>query len=210
MDTHSPLTQLTAIREHCPDTVTVLAVTKTIEAARIVALLDAGHRHFAENRVQEAAEKWPALRKRFSPIELHLIGALQTNKAKEALALFDVIETLDRAKLLDAFAKFPALLAGKQFYVQVNTGREPQKAGVLPEQASPFIEQAKALLPVTGLMCIPPVGLDPMPHFAMLAELKEKHKLQHLSIGMSGDWQQAIKAGATHIRVGSALFGARA
>lgn len=197
------------MREHALTGVTVLAVTKTIETLQIEPLLATGHRHFAENRVQEASEKWPQLRAAYPGVELHLIGALQTNKVRDALRLFDVIETLDRKKLILEFVKYKELLGKKQFYVQVNTGREPQKAGIYPEDADAFIAEARLCLPVTGLMCIPPVEEDPSPHFQLLTILARKHALANVSMGMSSDWQKAITAGATHIRLGSALFGAR-
>ena len=195
-----------------PGSVTLIAVSKVQPLARIEAALDAGQRIFGENLVQEAAGKWPALAGRYPGVELHLIGPLQTNKARQAVALFDAIQTLDRprlaAKLADAMAetgRAPAL------FVQVNTGAEPQKAGVLPADADAFIAACRAEygLSVAGLMAIPPDGEDPVPHFALLRALAARNGVEGLSMGMSGDFEAAIAEGATHVRVGSALFGAR-
>ena len=187
----------------------LVAVTKTHGAERIRPLLDAGHRVFGENRVQEAGAKWPALKEAFPDIELHLIGPLQTNKLRDALALFDVIQTLDRPKLVQALKaeaergeRIPDLL------IQVNTGEEPQKAGVAPADAPALIALARGL-PVKGLMCIPPADVAPAPHFALLAKIADEHGLPLLSMGMSADFETAIRFGATHVRVGSALFGER-
>jgi len=190
---------------------TLVAVTKTHGPERIRPLLEAGHRVFGENRVQEALGKWPALKAEFPDIELHLIGPLQTNKVKEAVGLFDAIQTLDRPKLADALAweiersgRTPAL------FVQVNTGEEPQKAGVAPKNAPALIAQARDLgLLVRGLMCIPPADAVAAPHFALLAKSAGTNDLPLLSMGMSADFEIAIGFGATHVRVGSALFGAR-
>ena len=195
------------------DAVTLVAVSKTYDADAILPLLAGGHRVFGENRVQEAMAKWPALKERFPDIELHLIGPLQTNKVKEAVALFDVIESVDREKLAralsDAFAKTGL---ARDCYIQVNTGAEPQKAGVLPQDADAFIRLCRdeLLLPVRGLMCIPPVDEEPALHFALLRKIAERNNLKILSMGMSGDYETAIALGATHIRVGSAIFGGRA
>jgi PLP dependent protein len=187
----------------------LVAVTKTHGADRIRPLLAAGHRIFGENRVQEAQGKWPALKEEFPDIELHLIGPLQTNKLRDALALFDVIQTLDRPKLAHALKieaergeRIPDLL------IQVNTGEEPQKAGVAPGDAPGLIALARGL-PVKGLMCIPPADAAPAPHFALLAKIAGEHGLPLLSMGMSADFEIAIRFGATHVRVGQALFGAR-
>lgn len=192
---------------------TLVAVTKTLEADAIRPVLDAGHRVFGENRVQEAKGKWPALREAYPGIELHLIGPLQTNKVKDALALFDGIETLDRARLADAL-KSEMEKGGKRLslFVQVNTGQEEQKAGVPPQEAAALIGYARdeLNLPVVGLMCIPPAGDAPAPHFALLRKLAQENGLSQLSMGMSHDFETAIRFGATHVRVGSALFGARA
>lgn len=190
----------------------LVAVSKTFDADAIAPLIAAGQRVFGENRVQEAAAKWPALKARTPDIELHLIGPLQTNKLKQALALFDVIHTLDRPRLAAALVK--ARDEGAQLprlFIQVNTGAEPQKAGVLPDEAETFIAQCcdAADLPVIGLMCIPPADDDPAPHFDMLAGLAARTGLPNLSMGMSADFELAIRHGATHVRVGSALFGRR-
>lgn len=191
--------------------VTLIAVSKVQPDARVREVLAAGHRVFGENYVQEAQGKWPDFRAEFSGIALHMIGPLQTNKAKVAVDLFDAIHTLDRPSLAEKLAKLaqtrgtcPAL------FVQVNTGSEPQKAGVLPEDLDAFIASARAMdLPLSGLMCIPPEDEDATPHFAALAEMAKRNGLTGLSMGMSGDFEAAIAAGATHVRVGSAIFGAR-
>jgi pyridoxal phosphate enzyme (YggS family) len=192
--------------------VRLVAVSKTHPAERIRPLLTAGHRLFGENRVQEAEGKWPSLRAVAADLELHLIGPLQTNKVKDAVALFDVIETLDREKLAQALAAEMARSGRRpRCCIQVNTGAEPQKAGVLPEAADAFIEDCRHRwqLPIEGLMCIPPQEGDPMPHFQRLVELARRHGLPMLSMGMSGDYPQAVAAGATHVRVGTAIFGRR-
>jgi hypothetical protein len=188
-----------------------VAVSKTVPETGIREALAAGQRLFGENRVQEAQGKYPALKQEFPGLELHLIGPLQTNKVKDAVALFDVIQTLDRPKLADALAdardkggRSPRL------FLQVNTGEEPQKAGVLPRDAGTLIAHVRRLeLPLEGLMCIPPVDDDAAPHFAFLAKLARDHGLSHLSMGMSDDFELAVKFGATHVRVGTAIFGAR-
>jgi pyridoxal phosphate enzyme (YggS family) len=190
----------------------LVAVTKTFGAQDISPVLEAGHRVFGENRVQEAAAKWPALRERFGGIELHLIGPLQSNKAADAVALFDVIETVDREKIAAAIAaeikaqdRHPVLL------VQVNTGKEPQKAGIAPAEAQAFVRSCREKhgLEISGLMCIPPFDEDPAPHFELLAGLARECGLPLVSMGMSGDFETAVEHGATHVRVGSAIFGAR-
>src|SRR6185295_13000747 len=183
----------------------------TIAAEHIYPALIAGQRVFGENRVQEAQAKWPALRAEYSDIELHLIGPLQTNKAREAVALFDAIQTLDRPRLADVLRSEMDRSGRTPFvFVQVNTGEEPQKAGVVPRDAAALIGHARALgLPLKGLMCIPPAGENPAPHFALLAKLAAEHDLSLLSMGMSGDFELAIRFGATHVRVGSAIFGER-
>jgi pyridoxal phosphate enzyme (YggS family) len=190
----------------------LVAVSKTVPEAGVRAAIAAGQRVFGENRVQEAQGKFPALKSEFPDIELHLIGPLQTNKVREAVTLFDCIQTLDRIRLADAIAaergrtgKCPAL------FVQVNTGEEPQKAGILPREAGELVAYARDMLklPVVGLMCIPPVEDDAAPHFALLKKLAGEHDLPSLSMGMSGDFELAVKFGATHVRVGSAIFGAR-
>lgn len=190
---------------------TLIAVTKTHGADDIQPALIAGQRVFGENRVQEAQGKWPALRAQYADIELHLIGPLQSNKAREAVALFDAIHTLDRPKLADVLrAEMDKAQRWPFLFVQVNTGEEPQKAGVLPREAGVLIAHAKELgLPLKGLMCIPPMDEAPAPHFALLKTLAEAHDLPLLSMGMSGDIETAIRFGATHVRVGSAIFGER-
>ncbi|OYX45169.1 MAG: YggS family pyridoxal phosphate enzyme [Rhodobacterales bacterium 32-67-9] len=191
--------------------VTLIAVSKVQPLGRIEAVLDEGHRVFGENYVQEAAGKWPALRERFGKVELHMIGPLQTNKAKLAVELFDAIHTIDRPSLAEKLARLAeARGACPDLFVQVNTGAEPQKAGVLPADADAFVADCRALgLPVRGLMCIPPEGEDSAPHFAMLAGMAERNEIAGLSMGMSADFEAAIALGATHVRVGSAIFGAR-
>ena len=189
----------------------LVAVSKTVDEFGIREALAAGQRLFGENRVQEAQTKFPALKSERPDLELHLIGPLQTNKVKEAAALFDVIQTLDRAKLADALAA-ERQKSGRcpRLFLQVNTGEEPQKAGVLPREAASLIEYARKLeLPLEGLMCIPPAEDDAAPHFAFLAKLGRDHGLTELSMGMSGDFEMAVKFGATHVRVGTAIFGAR-
>ncbi|WP_135450890.1 YggS family pyridoxal phosphate-dependent enzyme [Tabrizicola caldifontis] len=191
--------------------VTLIAVSKVQPPDRVEAVLEQGHRVFGENYVQEAAAKWPAWAARFGPIELHMIGPLQTNKAKLAVDLFDAIHTLDRPSLAQKLANLQQARGGlPQLFVQVNTGAEPQKAGVLPADLSGFLKDCRAMdLSPIGLMCIPPEGEDPVPHFAMLARMAADHGLSALSMGMSGDFETAIAQGATHVRVGSAIFGAR-
>lgn len=193
------------------DTVTLVAVSKTFEADAIRPVLDAGQRVFGENRVQEAQSKWPALREAFPDLELHLIGPLQSNKAKEAVALFDVIESVDRLKIAEALAaEMQRQNRSLPCLVQVNTGKEEQKAGILPEEADAFIQQCRTLgLTITGLMCIPPVDEEPALHFALLREIARRNGLSVLSMGMSADYPTAVALGATHVRVGSALFGSR-
>ncbi len=189
----------------------VIAVSKVQPKARVQAVLDEGHRIFGENKVQEAAGKWPEFREKFDGVELHLLGPLQSNKARQAMELFDVIHTLDREKLATRFAQLRDEL-GKcpDLFIQVNTGKEPQKAGIDPEDTDAFVEKCRDLnLPVIGLMCIPPVDEEPSLHFALLAKLAKRNDLQGLSMGMSGDFETAIAQGATHIRVGSAIFGDR-
>jgi pyridoxal phosphate enzyme (YggS family) len=191
---------------------TLVAVTKTHGPERILPVLDAGHRVFGENRVQEAKAKWPALRAQFPDIALHLIGPLQSNKTREAIELFDCIETLDRPKLAHALrAEIDRVGHAPTLFVQVNTGDEPQKAGVSPTDAAAFLALAREelALPVEGLMCIPPALENPAPHFALLAKLAQEEGLPFLSMGMSEDFETAIRFGATHVRVGSAIFGAR-
>ncbi|TAG22181.1 MAG: YggS family pyridoxal phosphate-dependent enzyme [Rhodobacterales bacterium] len=194
-----------------PGSVTLIAVSKVQPLERVEAVLAAGHRIFGENYVQEAAGKWPDLRARFGPVAVHMIGPLQTNKAKLAVDLFDAIHTLDRPSLAQKLASLAqARGVCPQLFVQVNTGEEPQKAGVLPGDLAGFLKDCRGMdLTPAGLMCIPPEGEDSGPHFAMLARMAADHGLTGLSMGMSGDFEAAIAHGATHIRVGSAIFGAR-
>ncbi len=189
----------------------LIAVSKTHEADAILPVIAAGQRHFGENRVAEAMAKWPALKAQTPDLVLHLIGSLQSNKAEEAVALFDEIHVLDRPSLAEALAKAMAKLGKRPaLYVQVNVGEEPQKGGVLPGDLPALLAQARALgLPLVGLMCIPPAEADAAPYFALLAKLAKRHGLPKLSMGMSGDFEHAIQQGATHVRVGSAIFGAR-
>ncbi|GAB4363042.1 MAG: YggS family pyridoxal phosphate-dependent enzyme [Kiloniellaceae bacterium] len=194
-----------------PADVALVAVSKTHPAEAVEAALAAGQALFGENRVQEAQGKFPALKAAHPELRLHLIGPLQTNKVKDALRLFDVIETLDRPKLAQAIAKEAAKLGvAPTCYIQVNTGEEPQKAGVAPKQADGFIADCRALgLDVRGLMCIPPVDEEPSLHFALLREIARRNGLAGLSMGMSGDYETAVRFGATLVRVGTGVFGAR-
>lgn len=220
--TLSSRSRLAAVREEIsracrdarrdPASVTLVAVSKTFDASAIEPVVAAGQRVFGENRVQEAKGKWPALLEKHGGLALHLIGPLQSNKAKEAVALFDAIHSVDRDSLCDALAKE----IGKQqrrplLFVQINTGAEPQKAGIPPEQADEFIKRCREsyALDISGLMCIPPVEEAPGPHFALTAKIAKRNGLQLLSMGMSADFTAAIALGATHIRVGSAIFGER-
>ncbi len=194
-----------------PAEVALVAVSKVQPDARVQAVLDAGHRIFGENRVQEAQGKWPAWKETYPGVDLHLLGPLQSNKVRPALELFDAIHSVDRAKLARRIAdlaqetgRCPAL------FLQINTGEEAQKAGVIPAEADAFIAEVRAMdLPVAGLMCIPPAEETPSLHFALLAKLAARNGLAGLSMGMSADFEQAIALGATHVRVGSAIFGAR-
>jgi pyridoxal phosphate enzyme (YggS family) len=195
-----------------PAGVTLVAVSKTFPAEDILPVIAAGQRVFGENRVQEAKTKWPALRAAAPGIVLHLIGPLQSNKAREAVEFFDVIETVDRPKIAEALADEIARLGRRpKLYVQVNTGAEPQKAGVLPEAADAFIAQCRTDfgLTIDGLMCIPPAGQQASPHFALLAQIAKRNGIEGLSMGMSHDFELGIQSGATHVRVGSAIFGIR-
>jgi pyridoxal phosphate enzyme (YggS family) len=195
-----------------PDEVKLVAVSKTFGADAVRAALDCGQRLFGENRVQEAQAKYPALRAAHPELELHLIGPLQTNKVRDAVALFDVIESVDRPKLASALAAEMAR-SGRRLrcFIQVNTGAEPQKAGVLPDAADAFIAEARERhgLEIEGLMCIPPVDEEPALHFALLREIARRNGLKALSMGMSADFETAIRFGATHVRIGSAIFGSR-
>ncbi|APX89741.1 YggS family pyridoxal phosphate enzyme [Brevirhabdus pacifica] len=191
--------------------VELIAVSKVQPLPRIEAVLEAGHRLFGENRVQEAAGKWPELRARHEGVAVHLLGPLQTNKARQALDLFEAIHSLDRPKLARTLARL-AQEEGRcpELFVQVNTGEEEQKAGILPAEADAFIAECRAMdLPVRGLMCIPPVEEEAALHFALLAKIAARNGLEGLSMGMSADFEKAVAFGATHVRVGSAIFGAR-
>ena len=191
--------------------VKLIAVSKVQPNARVEQVLEQGQRVFGENRVQEVAGKWPEFRKRFDAIDLHLLGPLQTNKARQAVGLFDVIHSLDRLKLATALARL-AQETGRcpDLFVQINTGKEQQKAGIMPEDTDTFIDSCRDLdLPVRGVMCIPPVDETPALHFALLAKIAQRNGLSGLSMGMSADFEMAIGFGATHVRVGSAIFGAR-
>ena len=195
-----------------PGSVQLVAVSKVQPLDRITAVLDEGQRLFGENKVQEAESRWPELKTRYAGISVHLIGPLQTNKAKAAVGLFDAIHSVDREKLARKLADLAqARGASPELFVQVNTGAEPQKAGVLPDQADALIAAARGTygLILEGLMCIPPADQDPTPHFALLRDMADRHGLPVLSMGMSGDYEAAIRCGATHVRVGTALFGER-
>lgn len=221
-DATSPAARLAAIRARIAEAaraagraagdVTLVAVSKTFGVDEIVPLIEAGQRIFGENRVQEATAKWPALKARFPDLELHLIGPLQTNKLDDALGLFDAFHTLDREKLALALVKARDRgLRLPRLFVQVNTGEEPQKAGIAPADTDGFLVRCRDdwALSIEGLMCIPPLDEEPALHFALLEKLARRNGLAKLSMGMSGDFEKAIAFGATHVRVGSALFGAR-
>jgi pyridoxal phosphate enzyme (YggS family) len=198
--------------QRAPGDVHLVAVGKTHPAEAIEAALVAGHRLFGENRVQEAAAKFPALRLRYPDLKLHLIGPLQTNKIKQAIEVCDAIETVDRDKLAQGIAAELAKSAKPiDLFIQVNTGEEEQKAGIAPREAGDFIQRCRTeyKLPIVGLMCIPPAEEHPAPHFALLGEIAKRHGLTQLSMGMSGDYELAIQLGATHVRVGTAIFGVR-
>jgi hypothetical protein len=195
-----------------PADVTLVAVSKTHGVDKVRELLAAGQRVFGENRVQEAEEKFPALKAEYPDLQLHLIGPLQTNKARDAVALFDVIESVDRERLAAVLAKEMARAGRRpECFIQVNTGEEPQKAGVLPAVLDAFVAACRDVhkLPVVGLMCIPPVEEEPALHFALLVKMAARNGLKKVSMGMSADYEIAVRVGATHVRVGSALFGAR-
>jgi len=193
------------------DDVHLIAVSKVQPNERVAAVLEEGHRHFGENKVQEAAGKWPDFRASYGQVQLDLIGPLQTNKARQAMALFDAIHTLDRPKLANTIARLAQETgACPDLFVQVNTGDEPQKAGISVADADRFITECRALdLPIKGLMCIPPADEEPSLHFALLSKIAKRNDLTGLSMGMSGDFESAIALGATHVRVGSAIFGER-
>jgi hypothetical protein len=221
MDEASPSTRLQAVRAAVAraaalagrkaDEVTLIAVSKTHPAEAIVPLLEAGQRAFGENRVQEAEGKWPQLRERFPDVELHLIGRLQSNKAEEAVSLFDCIHSVDRPSLVAALGRAMVTQDRRPgCFVQVNIGDEPQKGGCSVADLPALLEQChEAGLPILGLMCIPPADVEPAPYFALLAKLARRHGVSALSMGMSGDFETAVMTGATHIRVGTALFGGR-
>lgn len=207
----SRIAKAEAAHGRAPGSVQLIAVSKVQPLERVRAVLEQGHRLFGENYVQEAAAKWPDFRAAFGPVQVHMIGPLQTNKAKQAVELFDAIHTLDRPSLAEKLARLAqARGTCPDLFIQVNTGAEPQKAGILPEALGDFLTQCRALdLAPRGLMCIPPEDQEATPHFAMLARMAADHGLSGLSMGMSGDFETAIAHGATHIRVGSAIFGAR-
>jgi hypothetical protein len=198
--------------DRTPESVTLVAVSKTHPAASVRHALMAGHRVFGENRVQEAQAKYPELREEFPDLALHLIGPLQTNKVRDAVALFDVIESIDRLRLAQALAS-EMERSGRRLpcLIEVNTGEEPQKAGIMPVDADGFILECRERLdlPIIGLMCVPPLDEEPAPHFALLREIARRNDLRILSMGMSGDFEKAIRFGATHVRVGTAIFGTR-
>lgn len=193
------------------DTVKLIAVSKVQPNARVEAVLQDGHRCFGENKVQEAAGKWPDFRESFGDVDLHLIGPLQTNKARQAFALFNAIHSLDRPKLAKTLARLAQEMGHcPDLFIQINTGEEPQKAGVLPADADAFITECQGLdLNIRGLMCIPPADEEPALHFSLLAEIAARNGIDGLSMGMSSDFERAIALGATHVRVGSAIFGER-
>jgi pyridoxal phosphate enzyme (YggS family) len=204
----------TACREagRDPAAVTLVAISKTFGPEAIAPAIAAGHKVFGENRVQEAKQKWPALKERHGGLELHLVGPLQSNKAKEAVALFDAIHSVDRASLCAALAKEIARQGrSPTLFVEVNTGGEAQKAGVLPEQTDAFVKACRDTygLTISGLMCIPPLEEPPAPYFALLAKIAQRNGLSLLSMGMSADFALAVRFGATHVRVGTAIFGSR-
>lgn len=211
-DVHARVARAAEAARRRPGDIALIAVSKTHDAAAVEAAIAAGQTVFGENRVQEAKAKFPALKAAHPSLELHLIGPLQSNKARDAVALFDAIHTLDRESLAEALAEeIKRLGRAPKLFVQVNTGEEPQKAGVAPQDAHAFIERCRTHfgLAVAGLMCIPPVDDQVGPHFALLAKLGREANLHDLSMGMSGDYEAAIRLGATHIRVGTAIFGAR-
>ena len=207
----SRIAKAAEIADRRADDVTLIAVSKTHPVEAIEPLLAEGQRVFGENRVQEASEKWPALREKYPDVELHLIGQLQSNKAAEAVALFDCIHAVDRPSLVAALGK--AMEASERrpdCFLQVNIGDEPQKGGCAIADLPALVEQARAAgLPIAGLMCLPPADIEPAPYFALLAKLARDHGLAGLSMGMSDDFETAVTIGATHVRIGSALFGAR-
>ena len=212
---HNSLNNLISIQkeiQHINHNTKIIAVSKTFSIDKIKPIIDHGHIDFGENKVQEAVKKWPALLEVYHNVQLHLIGALQSNKDKQAVKLFDVIETVDRPTLAGALARnMDALGRRPECFVQVNTGEEAQKAGVLPREADLFIQSCREEfeLPVTGLMCIPPAQEEPSPHFYFLKKIAQRNGLKKLSMGMSSDYKVAVTFGATHVRVGTGIFGAR-
>jgi pyridoxal phosphate enzyme (YggS family) len=209
---HQQIAQACRTVARDPASVTLVAVSKTFEAGVIEPVIAAGQAVFGENRVQEAKAKWAELRARHPGVELHLVGSLQSNKAREAVALFDAIHSLDRPSLCEALAKEIARQERRPtLFVEINTGGEPQKAGVLPERADEFLRACGDTygLRISGLMCIPPANEPPAPHFALTAKIARRHDLRLLSMGMSADFEMAIEFGATHVRVGTAIFGTR-
>ena len=210
-DIQNRITKAEADAGRAAGSVTLIAVSKVQPDARVRAVLEEGHRSFGENRVQEAAGKWPGFREDFDGIDLHIIGPLQGNKVRQAMELAEAIHTVDRPKLAKTIARLAQEMGRcPDLFIQVNTGEEDQKAGVMPREADDFIAECRALdLPIKGLMCIPPVDEAPSLHFALLAKIAARNDLSGLSMGMSGDFEQAIALGATHVRVGSAIFGER-
>ena len=211
-DVHAAIAECEKQAEREAGSVSLIAVSKTFEADVIAQALDAGQRIFGENKVQEAKGKWPDLREAYDGIELHLIGPLQSNKAKDAVALFDVIHSIDRKKIARAIrVEMEKQSKAVDLFVQINTGSEPQKAGILPEEADDFIGfcQVELGLKIRGLMCIPPIVDNPKAHFKLLRKIARRNDIPELSMGMSADYQEAIKQGATYVRVGSAIFGER-
>ena len=212
VEVRSQIARACAEAQRDPATVTLVAISKTFGADAIAPVIAAGQRVFGENRVQEARAKWPALKERHPDIELHLVGPLQSNKTKDAVALFDAIHSVDRPSLAEALAKeFARQTRRPTLFVEINTGAEPQKAGVLPEDTDAFLRTCRESygLDIAGLMCIPPADEPPAPHFALTAKIARRNGLKLLSMGMSADFPLAIAFGATHVRVGTAIFGAR-
>ena len=210
-DITARIAQAEANADRSDGSVKLIAVSKVQPDDRVQAVLEQGHRCFGENRVQEAAGKWPGFRDRFDGIDLHLIGPLQTNKARQAMELCNAIHSVDRPKLANTLARLAQEIGScPDLFIQVNTGEEDQKAGILPADADGFVAECLALdLPIRGLMCIPPADEEPSLHFALLAKIAARNGLPGLSMGMSSDFEQAIALGATHVRVGSAIFGER-
>ena len=210
-DIQNRISKAEAEASRAAGSVKLIAVSKVQPDARVRAVLEEGHRSFGENRVQEAAGKWPGFREDFDGIDLHIIGPLQSNKVRQAVELAEAIHTVDRPKLAKTIARLAQEIGRcPDLFIQVNTGEEEQKAGVMPRDADAFIAECRALdLPIKGLMCIPPVDEAPSLHFALLAKIAARNDLSGLSMGMSGDFEQAIALGATHVRVGSAIFGER-